>query len=118
LLLLALAVLEIWIAVLAFERSYRTSWMILIGAILDPLGNLAGAISGALLHRGFISSVDFAISLQEAFRMGTGLGRLLFFIGLLLYVVRRKAESTRMRELEEVIRDLEREKGSSGTEGR
>jgi len=115
---LAFAVLEIWIAILAFRKERLASWMILTGGILDPLGELLLFLSGFLLSRGWIDSVDFTIHLQVASRMGAGLGRLLFLAGLLLYLMRRKSESSRVGELEAIVHDLQQERSFPDTDPR
>jgi len=101
LLALLLGALEICIAVMLLKEEGAGPKLMLGGAITGLLGNLAfNAVPflGAVIDTGAPVQVIYTVTWAL-----TGIGATLFTLGLLLYVLRRRALATRIAELEAIL---------------
>lgn len=102
---IAQGVLCLWIALLVFRSRTSAAWITLIGAILSPLFSLAGQLLQHLAMRDLSGGVDRYLEISQALYLAYGVAGLVFLIGLLLHLQRRKLESDRISDLEAILQD-------------
>lgn len=102
---IAQGVLCLWIALLVFRSRTNAAWITLIGAILSPLFSLAGQVWQHLAMRDPSGGFDRYLEISQALYLGYGVAGLVFLIGLLLHLQRRKLESDRITDLEAILQD-------------
>jgi hypothetical protein len=105
-LLIAEAVLCLWIAIIVFRKRTIATWITLVAATLVPLF----AVAGYLWNLGFgtlTSNMDLHGEVSVAFTFGYAVAHLTFLIGVLLHLQRRKLESDRIADLEAILHDLQ-----------
>ena len=96
---LLLGVLEIITAVMLLKEEGAGPKLMLGGAVTGLLGNLSFNIVPLLT-----SLIDMEVHLIYSMTWAlTALGSMLFTIGLLLYALRRRAQATRIAELEAIL---------------
>ncbi|RYD17613.1 MAG: hypothetical protein EOP88_25650 [Verrucomicrobiaceae bacterium] len=106
LLALLLGAMQITIAILLLKEKGAGPKLMLAGAVASILGNVGSASMSFLAD--LLNSGDSAIALYWIVSAVSALGALLFTIGLLLNVLRRRALTTRIAELEAILRSQDR----------
>jgi hypothetical protein len=100
------ALLCLWIALIVFRQRTIATWMTLIAAALSPLFLLSARLlqhlaMPELRSRGLSRSLEISQSLG----LGYAVSILVFLIGVLLHLQRRKLESDRIADLEAILQD-------------
>lgn len=106
LLALLLGAMQITIAILLLKEKGAGPKLMLAGAVASILGNVGSASMSFLAD--LLNSGDSAMALYWIVSAVSALGALLFTIGLLLNVLRRRALTTRIAELEAILRSQDR----------
>lgn len=98
-------VLYLWIACVVFRSRTTAARIVLIAAILCPLFSLTSQLYYHLHIRDLWSGADQNLKIGQALKLGYGVTLLVFLIGLLLHLQRRKLESDRIADLEAILQD-------------
>lgn len=97
-------ILQVLAAILLFRERGAAAWMILIGSILSIVFGLGSRLIFVFHNAGtFGSSFETVIHYTNILGAVSALGGLLFIVGLVLFALRRRALSTRIAELEQII---------------
>lgn len=94
--------LNIASAVLLLKEKHAGTWLMLVGGIVSLLGVLGNFAVQLMM---FFRSGDIELAVRWLTPMGalSGLGSLLFAIGLLLHALRERGKASRIAELEAIL---------------
>lgn len=100
-------VLCLWIAIIVFRKRSIAAWITLVVAILSPLFAMAGHLWLYRASGSLTSGFDRDIEIYKALYLGHAVTLLIFLLGVLLHLQRRKLESDRIADLEAILHDLQ-----------
>ena len=90
-------------AILLRERGAAT-WLMLVASILSGIFSLSSRFFFGLHAAGLLSAPFETVALySSSFAAAAVFSEILFVIGLILYALRRRALTTRIAELEQII---------------
>ena len=109
-------VLCLWIALLVFRQRNMVAWITLVAAILSPLFSLAAQLWQHLALQNLAGGMNHYIEISQALYLGHAVSILLFLIGLLLHLQRRKLEASRIVDREASLHDLHQRPADASTQ--